>query len=688
VAKFARIVSILTALYMAIALVWSGSRDPFMGLDDTLYGTSNRPSALVGAPWPAQAMRGWAEKFDVDVVVSGSPRLPGTIAGYSAHADSEFDRWLTEGYPCLRKPCVAKPVSLLAEPGLLGSFEIGVSELSFMGEKSMEAAEAAQQYFSTEGWQTGVQARSTPAVWVANFRLLFPQVLLLVSILIFMLTAGATLGRSRAVGVQLLQGIPRWQIALSEQIQWTFWISLSAALALGALYLGVFVVAGGHFYVYMARAFMVLVLIFWVTGLVGSIAAHGVLRATGMLDAIKGRLRFGASFPIMYFLRSVVIIFCGTLLLSLNQVWSDLQANADLQASLGPWSGFTTIGVNTGTSDNGAVQESTAAQIAPLLADGRLVLTNAKPEFFYANMPSPDIKIQPGGATMVVEVTTAYLEIAPTKLPSGQLLNAAQEVERSRMTLLFPESTSQKVKQDIRSYVAHSMFALGRLGRVPGWDLNNVPLAEKSIADGGAYFSITGGLPSRIVDPVLIVFPKDFLPGKEFAFTGGGLMMRTADIPNILKEAPSFGQGIAGFDTVDSTVAAKVEQLRGELTRSLFELGAYIILLPLCTISAILMYTSQHGRRIFVQSINGRGFLEMAPLIIALDAISLCATAWFARPTTATLDQLREFGDRASIAPTAKFGLVMLVFASLLVAEGLLFRRTQRRLLTERGAES
>ncbi len=686
VAKLARIVAVLSALYMAIALVWDGSRDPFMGADYTLYGASARPVELVGAPWPAQAMKDWAESFDVDVVVSGSPRAPGQVAGYAAHVDSEFGRWVQEGYPCLRRPCVTKPISLTNKPESIASFEIGVSGLSFIGANSLEAAQAAQRYFSAAGWQTGIQELNTPKVWISKFRSLFPQVMLIVSILIFTLAAGATLGRSRSVGVQLLQGIPRWQIALSEQIVWTFWLWTGAALAIAALYLGDLVVADGHFYVYMLRAFVALVATSWLTGLVGSIVAHFVLRGTSMLDAIKGRLRFGASFPIMYLLRSVVIVFFGGLLLSLSQTWSNVQANASLQASLGQWSEFSTFAVNTGAVDNRAVQESTAAQLTPLYADGRLVITRAKPGFYYTPGPDLSLTVHSGEAAMVAEVNLAYLEMMPTKLANGRLLDPARDVAKSRMTLLFPESTSAKVKQDIRSYVAH-MFSTGGLGGVPGWDLKNVPLTEVAIADGGVHFSVAGD-PLRIFNPILIVFPADFVLGKEFAYTSEGILVRSSDISRVLEQAPSLGQGIGGFNTVESALAQKAGLLEGDLERSLFELGAHLILLPLSTIAIVLMYMRQHRRRIFVQSINGRYPAEMAPLIILLDFVTLCATAWFARPQVATVDELRAFGENASLAPMAKFGLVMMVFVSLIAAEALLFRRIQRRLLAEHGSES
>lgn len=685
-ARFARLVAVLTALYMSIALVWDGSRDPFMGTDYTLYGASARPANLVGLPWPAQAMKNWAERFDVDVVVSGSPRATGQVAGYAAQVDSEFGRWLAEGYPCLRKPCIAEPVSLKDNPESIASFEIGVSGLSFMGSNSLAAARAAQKYFSAVGWQTGIQEQSSPTVWISKFRSLFPHVMLIVTILIFTLAAGSTLGRSRSVGVQLLQGIPRWQVALSEHIVWTFWLGAGALVASVALYLGDLVVADGHFYIYMLRAFLAIVAIFWLAGIIGSIVAHLVLRETSMIDAIKGRLRFGVSFPIMYLLRSVVIIFCGGLLLSLSQTLSDVESNANLQRNLGPWSEFATFTVNTGAADNTAVQESTAAQLAPLQRDGRLVLTRAKPQFYYTAGPALSLTDHPGEAGMVAEVNSAYLELTPTELANGQMLNPMRDVAKSRMTLLFPESTSAKVKQDIRSYVAR-MFSTGGLGGVPGWDLKNVPLTEVVLADGGNHFSIAGD-PVRIINPVLIVFPTDFIPGKEFAYTSEGILLRSSDIASILKEAPALVQGNGGFTTIGATLAQKTQLQKGGLERSFFELGAYVILLPLSTIAVVLMYMRQHRRRIFVQTINGRSFAEMAPLLILLDVVSLSATAWFARPQVATFDQLREFGENASLAPMAKFGLIMMVFASLIAAEVLLFKRTQRKTLIEHGSES
>lgn len=168
-AKFARVVAVIAALYMAIGLVWSGARDPFMGLDYTLYGADSRPAELVGKPWAAEEMKLWASTFDVDVVVTGSPQTPGVVAGYPGHVGSEFDRWLKSGYPCLKRPCYTKALSLADNPKEINSFEVGVSQLAFMGSNARVAGTAVQEHYATRGWKTGIQDLNSPGVWLSNF---------------------------------------------------------------------------------------------------------------------------------------------------------------------------------------------------------------------------------------------------------------------------------------------------------------------------------------------------------------------------------------------------------------------------------------------------------------------------------------------------------------------------------------
>ena len=683
--KLARVVAVVAALYLSLALVWDGARYPFMGVDYTLYGNASRPAELVGKPWAAEQMKLWASTFDVDVVVSGSPQKTGVIAGYSGHVGSEFDRWLKSGYPCFKRPCYAKPLSLADNPKEINSFEAGVTNLSFMGSNARVAAGAAQEYYATRGWKTGIQELSSPGVWLSRFQVLFPQVMFLVAILIFMLTAGHTLSRGRSVGIQLLQGNPRWQIALGEALVWTFWLWVGATLVLGCTYLGSLVMVDGHFFLYIARTYAAIVFIFWAVGLLGSFIAHQILRATGILEAIKGRLRFGASFPIMYILRSVVVVLCAILLLSLTQTSSDLQAGTALRSQLGPLGAFSSFGVNTGVGDNKAVQAATTMEMAPLFADGHLVVTRAAPQFFYVTSPDLDATIHDGGDKMVAEVNAEYLKMVPTRLANGHMLNPAVDLDDSRVTLLFPEGTSNKVEQDIRSYVAQSMFSTGRLGSVPGWDIRNVPVKEMVAAKGNYHYAMNSGVFSRIANPIVIVFPNRFTLGSDFIYSSEGILARTADIPEVLRRSPSLSKGITGFDPVAKGVEERLDGLNADLIRELFELVAYLILLPLSTVALVLMYTRQHARRIFAQTINGRSFVEIAPIIIILDLVTLCATAWFARPRAPTLDQLRVFGENASTAPLRNFVTVVAVLISLMVAEYILFKRTQQRIVVERG---
>lgn len=70
--KAGRVVAVLMSLYMAFGLIWTGARDPYMGVDVELYGVGARPSTMVGKAWPASKMEEWSREFDVDVLVAGT----------------------------------------------------------------------------------------------------------------------------------------------------------------------------------------------------------------------------------------------------------------------------------------------------------------------------------------------------------------------------------------------------------------------------------------------------------------------------------------------------------------------------------------------------------------------------------------------------------------------------------------
>ena len=44
--KAGRVVAVLMSLYMAFGLIWTGARDPYMGVDVELYGVGARPSTM------------------------------------------------------------------------------------------------------------------------------------------------------------------------------------------------------------------------------------------------------------------------------------------------------------------------------------------------------------------------------------------------------------------------------------------------------------------------------------------------------------------------------------------------------------------------------------------------------------------------------------------------------------------
>ena len=52
--KAGRVVAVLMSLYMAFGLIWTGARDPYMGVDVELYGVGARPVSYTHLTLPTR----------------------------------------------------------------------------------------------------------------------------------------------------------------------------------------------------------------------------------------------------------------------------------------------------------------------------------------------------------------------------------------------------------------------------------------------------------------------------------------------------------------------------------------------------------------------------------------------------------------------------------------------------------
>ncbi|MES6533217.1 hypothetical protein U6O79_12580, partial [Cutibacterium acnes] len=161
----------------------------------------------------------WSREFDVDVLVAGTPKRAGVIAGYPASQNSEFATWLKNGYPCLNS-CVTKPLNLKDHPGDIRDFETEVAGLYFMGGRSKEAAATASAYFKSRGWSTGFEELDSRQNWITDFQDLFGRLMLVSSAIVLLLVGGCVLTRSHSVGVLLLQGSSRLGLVLVDLLTW------------------------------------------------------------------------------------------------------------------------------------------------------------------------------------------------------------------------------------------------------------------------------------------------------------------------------------------------------------------------------------------------------------------------------------------------------------------------------------
>ncbi|WP_116116011.1 hypothetical protein [Austwickia chelonae] len=686
-ARLAKIIVLVTALYMAFAVLWNGARDPYLGLDLALYGAADRPAELIGKAWPAEEMSRWSEQFNVDVVATGTPADPGKIVGFPAHSGSTFDQWLRDGYPCLRAPCVTRVLSLKEHPESLRDYEVGVSSLAFIGPDSHRAAGVARNHFEALGWRVGIQELNGPRVWLAQFRILFLPALSAVVLLLFFLAAGHTLARSKEVGVHVLHGKSRPQVAVAHCLTWV--VHIGAGFAVVELVaLAVFwLLWQGHFFVYFTVFFAVLTVGLSMTAITGLLLGHYLLSLTSVVEAINGKLRFGPSIFLVYIARSMAILAVGVLSLSLAVSAGKIAAGRSLLQNMGSLDAYSSYGVNTGATDDKAVARQAAAQLTPLFRSGELLLTRCQPSLYYQPADRSGIELRSQDTALVLEANGAYLADFPRRFVDGRQMDPERDLPDSEMSVLFPEGTPTELKENIRAYISNLLFSNGSLGHVDGWVTTAVPVREFEIQRGSTSPCAMGSLVNA-TDPIIVVFPSQFELGEDFVFGGGGrMLLKTSDIDHITSVAPAFHSGVAEYRSLKVGLEQEIPLWEAGLYRGFFELGVYAFLLPLSAIAIALMYSRQNKQRIAIQGLSGRPFREMWPLLVILDAVSLVAVLWAARPTeAATVDQLTTLGALALGAPTLRFATVVAVLALVFAVQYSVLYMTQRRLVMKRSA--
>lgn len=668
--KAGRVVAVLMSLYMAFGLIWTGARDPYMGVDVELYGVGARPSTMVGKAWPASKMEEWSREFDVDVLVAGTPKRAGVIAGYPASQNSEFATWLKNGYPCLNS-CVAKPLNLKDHPGDIRDFETEVAGLYFMGGRSKEAAATASAYFKSRGWSTGFEELDSRQNWITDFQDLFGRLMLVSSAIVLLLVGGCVLTRSHSVGVLLLQGSSRLGLVLVDLLTWVKLMLSGAVFGLVGMFLLFRVAFGGHQFGRVVLAFTPIWAALTIVGALGIFFAHGILSRSSILGMVKGETRFGATFPIVYLLRTFLILAMVSLLMALMSSVSDYQEQRQVEAHLGAMKTLSLLQFNAGVGDDVEHQGSAVPEFTRLLSSGEFIVNQATPAYYLDTSDSITDQLGNGQESLVIEASSGFFKMNSFTMLNGRPVDFSRDIVRDNMTLLVPAGTNPKIFDIVSGYVKNVVHSNGAIpGMKPGV-APHVVLVKRS----DRYYNTYGRGISRVKNPIIIVYPNTFRPSQDYVTSLQGLFVESRRQAEVLASAPNFASLISDSRPAAKVVSESVASKQGKMDQGLIELLDLLLVLPLCTLAAVFLYVRQNSKRVFIQTTSGHRLVDIAPMLIVVDVITAAALCWYSWPKGAVLDDLHKYGELALMAPKVQFAFVIMVFLLVVLLQyGLLDR--------------
>lgn len=682
--KAGRLVVALMSLYMAFGLIWTGASFPLMGVDQELFGVGARPPELLGQPWPTEKMQDWAHEYDVDVLTQGSPQMPGLVAGFPASEESEFATWLRDGYPCLNS-CVVQPLNLELSPEAIAQFEMNVSGLYFMGERSEEAAQEAVAYFQSIGWETGYAALDSQEYWVGLFRTLFDRLFVITAVIVLLLAGGSVLVRSRSNGVLLLQGSSRGELVLADILIWLKLALSGAGLGLVALF-GVFLVAfKGKQFDRIALAAVPIVITLALVGVLGIALAHQILRATRILGMVKGQTKFGLALPLIYLLRSSLVLVMVALLVTLSTSINSYREQQEMKGKLGAMASQSLVMFNSGSGDNQEGREKAASEAANMFANGDLILNQAQPAYYFDASQSIRHELQSGDQSLVIEATVGFFKVNQMTLSNGRRFDVDRDMNPSEVALLVPEGADQRVVDSVVEYVRNS-FGEDGVGMILGAEVDVAPKVMSIQNNQQGYLTYSGDITSA-QNPIVIVYPKGFSPSSGFITSLSGLFIDSTKVSMMHEVAPHFASLIVDPMPVSEVVSDALDENMIAVNQGVIELVGVLLALPLCTLAGAFLYIRQNAKRVFIQTISGHRLFEIMPMLVLVDAITVVATCWYLRPTVPDLGDLHSYGQLALVGPTIQFSLAIGVLVLMIAMQIGILKKLQWNVVHRHAAE-
>ncbi|PDP88665.1 hypothetical protein CQJ94_05490 [Glycomyces fuscus] len=548
--------------------------------------------------------------------------------------DSRYADWLTEGYPSFNPATELRvhPVDALADRSPRGYY------LVFGPPENARVLTDALAGHGLRPDAGGSQAR----LWHSFLGgPLFNVLALALLVGVTATSAGVLLG-SRDYAVQRLLGRSYGRILLRDlgQVARLWGAALPAVALVTLVCLGLY--NGWNQLGFFSLVALVLAGVLAAAAVAAHAAVLGLVHATAILPALKGRVPVRTAQVGAYLVRVPVLLLVLTVLGSVVHL---AQTTREQHASL---EAFAQTGRTSHIALNGSVgledPRTADALLGPWLRradrEGRLVV---------ADQHAPESVVPAGSARPgfdVLVVNDTYLAEQEIVSPSGERHGPAPAGDRVRV--LLPESHASH-----RGDIERAMPDWLRLQN--GGGESGTPVEVLPTADGQTVFTYGSRNPLRqretpfLRDPVVIALPNGavlsdsayvaYMTHEALLFPDPGVVERAREADPRMAEYVNAVQPI--LDKAAGAYAADLNLLRIEA----FNLAAGTALLLLAGIASCVVHVRSQAQTVFARHISGWGLLATHRRFLAVEAgISLGFAGWAAWDSLTTLRALRDPG--------------------------------------------
>ncbi|MCY9787582.1 hypothetical protein KIK06_27255 [Nocardiopsis sp. EMB25] len=550
--------------------------------------------------------------------------------------DSRYADWLDSGYPSFSRAMTVQthPIDAFGDVGPNGHYLV-------LG--APQAEPALREALAEHGLREATGTTVTQLWHYFTGGRLFNLVAVALLGTVTAVGAGVLLG-SREYAVRRLQGHSYLRVLRTDlgRVGRLCAIALPIATAATLGFLGVY--NGWNqlgFYTPLALVFLGLLIVPCLLVHAGTL---GLVHATGILPALKGRLPVRSTTVAIYLVRVPVLALS---LVIVSAIALSAQSAREQSAALElyeeyPDTSRPALSSNYGWADADAVDDALGPWLRRVDADGDMVLAAHQSPLEFVP-PDPAGVAPPAIDLRILLVNDTYLAEQEVLAPSGERYGSGDEVR-----VIIPDSAAEHTEQIVAST---ENWLSGASESERALDVEVLPAA-----DGQTLFTYGmegGGRPlflPLVYEPVLIALPNGQVLSDTSYVTHMSARETIFPAPGVVEEFrasnPQASRYISMVETLTTSALVAHANTLTTLRTEMFNLVGATAVLVLTAMAACVIHVRTRAQEIFARHISGWSFVATHRRLLAVEGlIALAFVAWAVWDTLSALAAANDPGN-------------------------------------------